>query len=230
MAGGHARIARYLLALLAALLLAYAAFLVFNLADPVGGFWDRVYNVIEFLGAGLCLLRGLSLREEGRGWLLLALGMLCFATGDVYWTLVLKHQNEIPVPSAADAGYLLFYPFAYAALVVLVRARADRFTPGLWLEGAVGSFAVAAIGAALLQKPIEAATGGSATTVAASIAYPLADILLFSLVVGVLILTGVRQGHGWTWIVTAVGFGIFAVTDAVYGYQTAAGTYVDNTI
>src|SRR3954447_15869149 len=228
MAGGHARIARYLLALLAALLLAYAAFLVFNLADPVGGFWDRVYNVIEFLAVGLCLLRGLSLREERRGWLLLAIGMLCFAAGDVYWTLVLKHQETIPVPSPADAGYLLFYPFAHAALVVLVRARADRFTPGLWLEGAVGSFAVAAIGAAVLQRPIEASTGGSAMTVAASIASPLADILLFSLVVAVVILSGVR--HGWTWIVTAAGFAVFAVADAVYGYQTAAGAYVDNTI
>src|SRR3954451_3199064 len=228
MAGRDARVARTLLALLAAVLLAYAAFLLFDIQDPVGGFWDRVYNVIEFLAAAICLLRGLSLREERHGWLLLALGMLCFATGDVYWTLVLKHQNEIPVPSAADAGYLLFYPFAYGALVVLVRARADRFTPGLWLEGAVGSFAVAAIGAALLQKPIEASTGGSAMTVAASIAYPLADILLFSLVVGVLILTGVR--HGWTWIVAAAGFAVFAGTDAIYGYQTAAGTYVDNTI
>jgi diguanylate cyclase (GGDEF)-like protein len=225
---GHARFARTLLVLLGVLLVAYAAFLVFNISDPIGGFWDRVYNVIEFLAAGICLLRGLSLRDERRGWILLGLGMICFALGDVYWTLFLKHKDEIPVPSPADAGYLLFYPFAYAALVVLVRARADRFTPGLWLEGCIGSFAVAAIGAALLQEPIEASTGGSALTVAASIAYPLADILLFSLVVGVLILTGMR--HGWTWIVAAIGFAVFAVTDAVYGYQTAAGSYIDNTI
>jgi diguanylate cyclase (GGDEF)-like protein len=225
---GHARAARNLLAVLGGLLVAYAAFLVFDIGDPIGGFWDRVYNVVEFLAGGICLLRGLSQREERRGWILLSLGIFCFALGDVYWTLVLKHEDEIPVPSPADAGYLLFYPLAYGALVVLVRARADRFTPGLWLEGCIGSFAVAGIGAALLQKPIEASTGGSATTVAASIAYPLADILLFSLVVGVLILTGVRRA--WTWVVTALGFAIFAVTDAIYGYQTAAGTYVDNTI
>jgi diguanylate cyclase len=130
---GTTRLARISLAVLGVLLLAYAAFLIFNFADPIGGFWDRDYNVIEFLAAGICLLRGLSLREERRGWILLALGMFCFALGDVYWTLVLKHKDEIPVPSPADAGYLLFYPFAYAALVVLVRARGDRFTPGLWL-------------------------------------------------------------------------------------------------
>ncbi|HEX6713285.1 MAG TPA: bifunctional diguanylate cyclase/phosphodiesterase, partial [Thermoleophilaceae bacterium] len=225
---GHTRTARTLLALLGALLLAYAAFLVFNFGDPVPRFWDVVYCVTEFLAAAICLLRGLSQREERRGWILLALGIGFFAAGDVYWTFVLRHQDTIPLPSPADAGYLLFYPCVYAALVFLVRAREDRFTPGLWLEGCIGSFSVAAIGAALLQQPIEAATGGSAQEVATSIAYPLADILLFSLVVGVLILTGVRRG--WTWIVTALGFAIFAVTDSIYGYQTAADTYVDNTI
>jgi diguanylate cyclase (GGDEF)-like protein len=225
---GHARLARNLLALLAGMLLAYAAFLVFNIGDPVLHFWDCVYVASEFLAAGICLLRGLSLRQERRAWILLAVGITCFALGDVYWTFFLKTQDHIPLPSPADAGYLLFYPFVYAAVVLLVRAREDRFTPGLWIEGFIGSFAVAAIGAALLQKPIEAATGGSAKEVATSIAYPLADILLFSLVVGILILTGLQYGR--TWIVTAVGFAIFALTDSIYGYQTAADTYVDNTI
>jgi diguanylate cyclase (GGDEF)-like protein len=224
---GHRRVARALLALLAAALIAYAAFLLLG-GDALAGVADSVYNVLEFLAAAICLLRAVSLREERRGWILLALAITWFAVGDVYWTVFLKHENDIPVPSPADIGFLLFYPFAYAALVVLVRARADRFTPGLWLEGCIGSFAVAAIGAALLQKPIEASTGGSPLTVAASIAYPLADILLFSLVVGVLILTGLR--HGSTWLVTALGFAVFAATDSFYGYQTAAGTYVENTI
>jgi diguanylate cyclase (GGDEF)-like protein len=210
------------------MLLVYAAFLVFNVGDPVPHFWDCVYVASEFLAAGICLLRGLSLRDERRAWILLAVGITCFALGDVYWTFFLKAEDHIPLPSPADAGYLLFYPFVYAALVFLVRAREDRFTPGLWMEGFIGSFAVAAIGAALLQKPIEAATGGSAKEVATSIAYPLADILLFSLVVGILILTGLQYGR--TWIVTAAGFAIFAVTDSIYGYQTAADTYVDNTI
>src|SRR4051794_14649715 len=217
-----------LLCVLGVLLVAYAAFLVFNIADPFSHFWDLVYNTCEFLAVAICLLRALTQREERRGWLLLAVGMFAFAVGDVYWKFILADNAHIPVPSPADVGYLLFYPFAYAALVLLVRARGDRFTPGLWLEGGIGSFAVAAIGAALLQKPIEASTGGSALTVTASIAYPLADNLLFSLVVGVLILTRLRQG--WAWRVAAFRFAVFAVTDAVYGYQTAAGTYVDNTI
>jgi diguanylate cyclase (GGDEF)-like protein len=201
---------------------------MFGIEDPISGFWDRVYNVVEFLAALACLLRALAFEEERRAWLLLSAGMTCFALGDIYWTVALAHDDSIPVPSPADAGYLLFYPFAYAALALLVRARSDRFTPGLWMEGVLGSLAVASIGAALLQKPIEASTGGSALTVAASIAYPLADLLLFSVVVGVLILTGLRNAG--TWAFAALGFGAFAVTDAIYGYQAAAGTYSDTTI
>src|SRR4051794_27566276 len=221
------RLARMLLAVLAALLLAYAAFLI----SPAHAnhFWDAAYNAGEFLAVGICVLRALTQREEERrSWILLAAGMFCFAVGDVYWKFVLADNAHIPVPSPADAGYLLFYPFAYAALVFLVRARGDRFTPGLWLEGGIGSFAVAAIGAALLQHRIQVSTGGSTSEVAANIAYPLADILLFSLVVGVLTLAGIRQGR--TWIVTAIGFAIFAVTDSIYGYQVAANTYVQGTI
>src|SRR3954464_12154265 len=154
--------------------------------------------------------------------------MFLFAVGDVYWKFVLADNAHIPVPSPADLGYLLFYPFAFGALVLLVRARADRFTPGLWLEGCIGSFAVAGLGAAVLQHRIQDSTGGTALEVAANIAYPLADILLFALVVGVLALAGVRQGR--TWIVAALGFAIFAVTDSIYGYQTAADTYVQGTI
>ncbi|MEA2494555.1 MAG: hypothetical protein QOJ29_2466 [Thermoleophilaceae bacterium] len=225
---GHDRQARALLAALAAMLVAYAAFLVFDIGDPFPHFWDAVYNLSEFLAVAICLLRALTKREEGRGWLLLAIGMFLFAVGDVFWKFVLADNAHIPVPSPADVGYLLFYPFAYGALVLLVRARGDRFTPGLWLEGGIGSFAVAAIGAAVLQHRIQVSTGGSALEVAANLAYPLADILLFSLVVGVLILAGLRQGR--TWMVTAIGFAVFAVTDSIYGYQTAADTYVQGTL
>src|SRR4051794_39772335 len=217
-----------LLCVLAALLVGYTGFVVFGLGEPFPHFWDLVYNASEFLAVAICLLRALSQRDERRPWVLLAIAMFVFAVGDVYWKFVLADESHVPIPSPADIGYLLFYPFAYGALVLLVRSRADRLTPGLWLEGCVGSFAVAAIGAAVLQDRIQESTGGAAKEVAANIAYPLADILLFALVVGVLILTGVRQGR--TWIVTALGFAIFAVTDSIYGYQTAAGTYVDNTI
>src|SRR5437764_8996717 len=103
--------ARLLLGALGLALFAYTAHVTFGIADPVAGFWDRVYNGIEFGAAACCLMRGLVLRDERSAWRLLAVGMLCFAVGDVYWTI---QHGDVPVPSPADAGYLLFYPCAYA--------------------------------------------------------------------------------------------------------------------
>jgi diguanylate cyclase (GGDEF)-like protein len=217
------RRARVLLVALGVMLLVYAAHTLFSIPNPVRGFWEAVYSCIEFGAAGACLLRAHASERERRAWVLLAAGMLCFAFGDVYYAIVVPSG-----PSPADAGYLLFYPFTYASLVLLVRSRSDRFAPGIWLEGLIGALAVAAIGSALLEKPIESATGGKPLTVALNLAYPLTDIVLFALVVGVMVLTG-RRNAG-TWLVAALGFAVFAITDALYLYQLAAGTYVEDTV
>jgi diguanylate cyclase (GGDEF)-like protein len=225
---GIPRPARILLAGLATALISYIAYVVLGHGTDAPPFWQRVYNGIEFGGAASCLMRGLMYREERGAWLALGIGMASFAFGDVYWTVELQDKENIPLPSLADIGFLGFYPTAYLALFLLLRARADRFTPGLWLEGIIGSCAVAALGAALLQRPIQDATGGSATEVATSIAYPLADLLMLSLVVGVLALNRRRQSA--TWLTVAVGLAVFGIADAIYGYQSAAGTYVPETL
>ena len=42
------RRARVVLGALTVLLAAYVAHLVFSIGNPLPGFWDRVYNAIEF--------------------------------------------------------------------------------------------------------------------------------------------------------------------------------------
>ena len=67
---------------------------------------------ITFVLCGLLLiLRGV--RGE-RGWILIGLGALCWASGDMYWQLELTALNNPPVPSWADAGYLSFCPLAFS--------------------------------------------------------------------------------------------------------------------
>lgn len=193
-----------------------------------GFFNDWVYNGIEILAAVLVLVRALLVRPERAAWLMLAIGIAFFAAGDVYYTLVIEHLSNPPSPSPSDGGYLLFYVGAYATIVLLVRDHVRHFHASVWLEGAIGALAIAAVGAAVVLQPVMHTTHGSLASVATNLAYPLGDLLLVAFVVGVLVLTGWRPG--WTWLLIGSGFATLAIADSVYLFRVAEGTYQSGTI
>src|SRR3954469_12082133 len=230
LAVGTPKPARYLLAV------AVASFLFVLLRDGFGvGFplweagWGKTYNVTEFLGCAVCALRTVHAHgRERAAWLALTLGPLGFFAGGVYYTAVITPmQGDAPFPSPADAGYLAIYPGAYVALVLLLRATAGRIPSNMWLDGLISALAVAALGAALTFGVV-ASTEGSLAAVATNLAYPLGDLTLLAFGSGVVPVPGRRPGR--TWVLIALGFGLFAVIDTVYLYQVARDTYVEDKI
>jgi two-component system, cell cycle response regulator len=211
------------------LLALFAVYVAQTLLGRVdGGIFDpatMVYNALLVLAAAVCAARGLTTTAERVPWLLLGLAIGFWASGDLYYTLFLSGADEVPFPSVADALYLSFYPLAYVALGLLLRARIRQFHGSLWLDGIIGALVVSAIGAAVVFDAVLATTGGSKLVVATNLAYPLFDLLLLALLVGVLALTGWRLDR--TWVLIAGGFASFGVADSVYLYQAAAGTYVE---
>ncbi len=189
-------------------------------------FFDTwVYNGLLVAASGACLARGIFVRVERVPWLLLGTALLLWTAGDLYYLAFLSGLDEIPIPSASDPLYLAFYPVSYVALGLVLRARMDRFRGNLWLDGVIAALAVAALGAAVILDEVIDTTGGNALVIATNLAYPLADLLLLALVVVMFGLTGWRFDR--TWALVAAGFAVFAVTDSVYLYQTAVGTYVE---
>ena len=83
----------------------------------------------------LCMARA-ARGTERVPWLLIGSGSLLWALGDVYWGVVLADREVIPVPSLADAGYLLFPPLVFAGLCGLVRSRRRGARPR---SGSTGS-------------------------------------------------------------------------------------------
>ena len=82
-----------------------------------------------------------------------------------------------------------------------------------------------AVGASLLVGFVLAHTGGSLSTVATNIAYPLADVLLLAQLVAAMALSRWRPGRAWLFI--GAGLAIFAIADGAYAYTSATGpTYV----
>lgn len=193
-----------------------------------GLFNEWVYNGVEIMAAALVLSRALLIRPERTAWLLLAIGIACFAAGDVYFTLVIEHMSSVPVPSPSDAGYLLLYPCAYAMIARLVGSHVQNLNASVWLDGAIGSLTVAAIGSAVVLEPVIRTTHGKLASVATNLAYPLFDLVLIMFVIGVVALTGWRPGR--TWLLIAMGFAVLALADSLYLFRVAEDTYHAGTI
>ena len=224
--GGRTRVS---LSAVGALLTLAVLALALHDADVLGGrgldgfFNDWVYNGIELAVAGLVLTRALLIRSERRAWMALAVGIAFYAAGDLYYTLFLEQAGSIPSPALSDAFYLLFYPCAYATIVRLVGTHVRDVHANVWLDGAIGGLALAALGSALVLEPVIHTTHGTLASVATNLAYPLGDLILIVFVFGAFALTGWRPGRAWLLIL--LGFSVTAVADSIYLFRVAEGTY-----
>ena len=111
-----------------ALAVAYAASLVVR---PTGRAWPALDNwsvdAFELAVALLCLV-GARVPRSGRGAAFaLGLGLLAWALGDQVWTLESRGGAVPPTPSVADGLYLLMYPFAYLAIMMIIRSEVRRY-------------------------------------------------------------------------------------------------------
>jgi len=180
-------------------------------------------DVVFLIAAGLLIWRGL--RGE-RGWVLIGIGGMCWAAGDIYWTLVLGNLANPPVPSLADAGYLSFVPFAFVGILSLMRQRMSAAPKALVADSAAATLAVGALGAALVVQPVVAHADGGSLAVATNLAYPIFDLLLLGLIVGATALGNWRLNR--TWVLLAASVLAFWVADSVYVVTDANGTYTLN--
>ena len=161
-------------------LLAYAAHTAFGLGSPEldGFFRDGVYCGLVVAAGAACVMRAAVVREERAAWLVMGLGLLAWAAGEIAWMELYRGNPDAASPSVADLLYLSFYPASYAALLLLARSRTDSFRSSLWLDGAIAALTVAALVATLAFQPIVDATHGTTAEVAVHLAYPAGDLLL----------------------------------------------------
>jgi two-component system cell cycle response regulator len=223
LAGWH--VSRWALGTLALLLVACTLQALLHVdAGPLSWLLDKWgYNVV-LLGSGLlCLARGVLVTRERVAWLTMAVGVIGWAFGNVYYTVVLWDLDPIPIPSVSDALWIVYYPIVYVAVAMLLRARIARFHASLWADGAVGALAVAALSAAVVFQSVAKTTGGAPLEVATNLAYPLGDLILLGMVTGGVALTGWKPGL--TWGALAGSFVLFGVSDGIYLWGNATGTW-----
>jgi two-component system cell cycle response regulator len=184
---------------------------------------NYLYDSLVSGAAFACLARGLAVREDRAAWLFFAAGLAFNAAGEIYYSFAFGDNGNPPTPSIADALYLSYYPCIYVGLVLLVRRRLDRFSRSTWMDGAIAAATTAGLVATFTLGPIIKATPGDPAAVATVLAYPLGDLLLLAIVVGVFALAGWRPGRAWLLLGLALIAG--SIADTLYAYLNATESY-----
>lgn len=181
-----------------------------------------LYDAV-ILGAGIaCLIRASDYKREQGAWILIGLAILSWAAAEIYWTVSIEGNPSAPYPSPADVGYLAFYPLAYAGLAMLVRDRAHEINWRLWMDGVIAALGTAALGAAFIFDFVAGKATGTPLQVLTTLAYPLGDIAMVAMVIGVVALTGWRPGR--TWSLLLAGLSALVIADVAFTLQSTDAT------
>jgi len=187
---------------------------------------DDVAQMVAALSAtvicGIALFRGTPGRAT---WALLTASSFVWALGQAVWCYyALVKATPAPFPSLADAGFLTAVPLALVALL-LYPGGAHRL--GYRLQGLADACVIAASllfasWATVLGAVYRSPSEGTLTPVV-SIAYPIGDLIMVSLVIMLISRAG-RHGRVPLGLVMA-GLVLFAFADSAFTYLTAVNGY-----
>jgi diguanylate cyclase (GGDEF)-like protein len=200
-----------------------AASAVFGVGGDAGLIRVWLTSAVYILVAVIVAFRAVRGRSRRRWWAVFAVGLALYGLGNVLWAFWIGNLAHPPIPSVCDGLWLMLYPLSYVGLVGLARVDGQRGVPaGVWLDGIIAGGGLAAIGAALVFRPVLGAVSGSTATIATELAYPIGDLLLAALVVGVLALRGWRIDRTWGFL--GGGFLLLSLADCMYALQVANGS------
>jgi two-component system cell cycle response regulator len=183
----------------------------FGLAASFGGFVNGPLYDTVILSAGLaCVLRARRGGLERAAWYVIAATVLTQAATELCWTVFYEGNPSPPYPSFCDIGWLAFYPLAATGVLLMVRARARALEWRLWTDGLIAALGTGALGTAFVFEFVADRTTGSTLQEAVTLAYPLGDIFILSLVVGVIALSRWRPGRTWSLLLLGLVALVFA--------------------
>lgn len=214
----HRSLWRWYLALAAA---GAGVFFVPAVGPTVGG--GLAYVALCGLGLAAVLL-GVRRNRPVRplGWYLLAAGYGVLTVGVAVWyAYPLWTESVLPYPSIADALLLSSYALLLGGLVVLLRSRSGgRDRAGL-LDAAIMASGMGVLAWVYLIEPQLQASTLSLAGRAATVAYPLVDIVLVGILARMAVAPRVRRPAFW---LLSLGLLAQLAGDVVYAVTVLNGT------
>jgi diguanylate cyclase (GGDEF)-like protein len=155
-------------------------------------------------------------------WILMAIGQASFVAGDIIWNWY-EMIGEEPFPSFADVLYLAGYPFIAAGLFLLIRRRIGGGDRGGLLDAAILTTACAILSWTFFIQPQMVGTDLDPVSVGISLAYPVMDLLLIGVAMGLLTTPGARTT---SFRLLAASLVFLVIADQIYAIQNLDGSYV----
>jgi diguanylate cyclase (GGDEF)-like protein len=185
-------------------------------------------TVFELVGSVLCLAAAAYERRFRLIAIILGSALLAWTLGDLVVTLESIGGGSGAPLSLADPFYLLFYPLAYVAVVLLAQRELGHMATPNWLDGAVAGCGAGAMCAAFVFIRIVPVEGSRIGTLV-NLIYPVGDVLLLALVVGCTALLPGPKDRAW--ILVAVACAVNAAGDTANLFPGGqAGTGAAGTI
>jgi len=172
---------------------------------------------------GMLILAGFVAAGRGSSARLTGAGMAAWGAGDVIYTLLWWTADTVPVPSLADLGFLLFPLLVAAGLLQALRKMHGQFPAVRRVDGLSAALTVAAVGAAIVWDPVEAAASGAPLAVATNLTYVLLDLALLAVCIGAMAVRGWALDRAF--LLASLGILFFYVADSLYLVHTASGDY-----
>lgn len=191
-----------------------------DILSPLGG----LSSGVVLLGVAWKLKR--RSRRLGLAWAILAAGVLMSGLGEVLWSVLELTSQEIPFPSIADAFYLCNYPLFFLGVLLYPRrplrpaeAIKGLLDAGIVILGGVVSivlFVIAPLQQSLVSQPL--------LEQLVSLAYPVGDLLIFSVMVVLLYMQPADQRR-LSLSLFALGLLLYLAADLAFIFQSTAGVY-----
>ncbi len=215
----HRSLWRWYLALTAAV---GGVFFIPAVGSKVG--WGLLYVAFCLLGL-LAILVGVRLNRPTRplGWYLLVAGYVVLAAATAVWyPYVLWTGTTLPSPSITDVLFLSSYAILLLGLLVLLRGRSTGGDRASLLDAAIMAGGMGMLGWVYLIQPQLQASSLSLAGRAATIAYPLVDVVLVGILARMAFSPRVRRPAFWL-----LSLGILAqlTADVVYTVTVLNGSF-----
>ena len=159
-------------------------------------------------------------------WWWLSAGCASWAAGQLVWSYYeVVLEREVPFPSLADVGFVGFPLLAAVGLVLWLGTQGDQLAARGrdLLDGAIIAVSLLVLSWVTTLGSVVAEGGDSWFSLTLSLAYPIGDLVLATLVL--LALARGRAAERATLAVLALGLGGLAFADSAYVYLTTLGRY-----